>query len=109
LSFFFSESELSVADASEQLAAELQQRDSDRDVPRMNKLWDHLFESRRRDIARISDGCVKEILNMYPLLNQLKYVSIAFFIISNSFISSHDGSPVPVCYFHAGEEKNYVL
>lgn len=69
--------ELSLIECEQQLADELRKPTGEQDVPRLKKLWNNasMFESRRKKLSEIGDGCVKEIVTLYPLLQQLPYVS----------------------------------
>jgi len=69
--------ELSTEECEQQLSLELKKSDSERDLPLIKKLWSHkgMFELRRKKIAELGDGRVKELVTLFPLLHQLTFVS----------------------------------
>jgi hypothetical protein len=73
----FIDRELSLSECTDQLANELCKSKAEQDLPAMKKLWNNaaMFESRRQKLSDIGDGCVKEIATLYPLLQQMPFVS----------------------------------
>ena len=59
----------------ESLAAEMAKQKSERDRPRLKKLFRATFKPRRNCVIANGDGAVRELVEQIPLLGDIEFVS----------------------------------
>jgi hypothetical protein len=60
----------------ESLKSELAKPPSQRDRPRLKKLFKATFTPRRNVVVAVEDGAVRQLIQQFPLLNDMEFVSL---------------------------------
>lgn len=74
--YIFVESQMSLEQCIMQLEQQLKLPENERDIPLLMKIWQQkaCFRDRREKLASLPAGQVKELLELFPLLENLVFV-----------------------------------
>jgi len=88
--FHFVEPEKSVEECQQIVEEQLKLPEGARDVPKLLKIWGQkaFFQRRRESIAKLPAGQVQELIEKFPLLNNIVFVCMHLFTVINILLKN---------------------